>query len=155
MPEQNAPLVVRMNPINFWVKHLSVIIGFIGLWYLTTETQATLPKIPIDELAQNILIYSLICYAFVLAYFLVHYATSVLGRAKDAAIPMWIASILTAAAIIGVVGTILTGNTLALTPLALLYLMVLMPSDLFARSEEEPAAILGETAPMPLILEET
>lgn len=135
-------LIPPLAPIDFWVKHLTMALGIVGIWYFSMETLDTLPKLSLPELVRSITFYSLICYSLVTAYFLVHYFTSVMGRAKDIGIDPIVAGVLVAIAGIGaasfwiiqatsISATELQASYIYLSPFALLYMMVLLPSGTF------------------------
>ena len=138
MTEEKKDFIPYITPINFWVRHLSFILGLIGIFYLTSETRAMLPKIPLEELVHDITIYSLICYSLVIAYFVVHYIVSILGRARDVGVPMWIGILLLVMSMLGVGHALIEGSVgslASLAPVALLYLMTLMPGGLLRDNE--------------------
>lgn len=147
-PANNNLLIPKLRPVDFWVKHLTMALGIMGVWYFSMQTIDVLPKLSLPELVRSIVFYSLICYSIVTAYFVVHYVVSVIGRAKDVGLDSLVAGVLVAISGIGAASfwitqatSVLQGELNAsyfyLAPFVLLYLITLLPS----RSEKTGDAV--------------
>ncbi|MEM0977552.1 MAG: hypothetical protein AAGJ34_08465 [Pseudomonadota bacterium] len=150
------PGMRRLKPIDFWVRHLTLILGLIGLAYMLGQTHAALKLIKLDDLHESIELYSAIAYSFLAAYFGVHYFYSLLCRAADVGVPIlpvivWIV-VCFATAVFFAVQARMGGFDLSqpamllyLLPFVPLYILVMLPTATFGGYNSDTAFSMEAT----------
>ncbi|MEO0342994.1 MAG: hypothetical protein AAF198_06105 [Pseudomonadota bacterium] len=141
----------RLRPINFWVRHIAVILGLAGLAYLNSETIGALTKISLEDLHYIIRLLATISYSLVASYFTVHFVLSIFTRTVDTGVPLLpvVVWLIICLGLVGAFMVLQDGNAISaveprhfllLVPFVLIYAIMILPSNVIGTSKKDTSS---------------